>query len=338
MKNLYFTIFLFLTTLNMLGQKTVTIFLDDQNKKTDSLSATSKRTAIINDGIYTLIDKTISGETLNYCEYKSLQPIIEHGQAVHYRFPNEIYSKGNYRDGNLTGIWYYYQDNQIIDSADYTLASNYDKNTDCDISNFAKENGKTKKLIEDINKSLEAYLFSEYISPARTLNDLESFVMEIFFTINVDGKISCIEFQESLHKDIDFELIRLLKNFKYKGEIKEPLSMTCTFDTNDEVFVIVEEMPTFKGGDLNVFRAYVAENLKYPEEAAKNKIDGRVFVQFVVDRNGFVKDVFVVHGAHPALDAEAVRVIKNSPRWTPGKQRGKNVSVQFTFPVVFLIQ
>jgi TonB family protein len=78
--------------------------------------------------------------------------------------------------------------------------------------------------------------------------------------------------------------------------------------------------------------------LRYPEEAAKNKIGGRVFVQFVVNSSGIVKDVIVVRGAHPALNAEAVRVIKSSPKWTPGKQRGKNVNVQFTFPVIFIYQ
>jgi protein TonB len=82
----------------------------------------------------------------------------------------------------------------------------------------------------------------------------------------------------------------------------------------------------------------VAKTLKYPEIAAENGIQGKVFVQFAVNAKGEVTDVVVVRGVDPALDAEAVRVIKSSPKWAPGKQRGRPVKVQFTFPVVFVLQ
>lgn len=106
----------------------------------------------------------------------------------------------------------------------------------------------------------------------------------------------------------------------------------------EEVFVIVEDMPSFKGGDLNEFRNWVAKSLKYPEIAAENGIQGKVFVQFAVNAKGEVTDVIVVRGVDQALDQEAVRVIKSSPKWSPGKQRGRPVKVQFTFPVVFVLQ
>ena len=97
-------------------------------------------------------------------------------------------------------------------------------------------------------------------------------------------------------------------------------------------------MPKFQGGGKEKFREWIAKNLQYPPIAAENGISGRVFVQFAVNAQGEVVDVKVVRGVDPALDKEAVRVVKSSPRWTPGKQRGRPVKVQFTFPIVFVLQ
>ncbi|MFC2138663.1 energy transducer TonB, partial [Bacteroidota bacterium] len=105
-----------------------------------------------------------------------------------------------------------------------------------------------------------------------------------------------------------------------------------------EVFFIVEDMPTFMGGDQNEFRKYIQQNLKYPAVAAENGISGRVFVQFVVNEKGQVINAKVVRGVDPSLDKEALRVVMSSPKWTPGKQRGKPVRVAFTFPIVFVLQ
>lgn len=107
----------------------------------------------------------------------------------------------------------------------------------------------------------------------------------------------------------------------------------------EEVFFIVEDMPTFNGGDpATEFRKYIAQNLRYPEIAAENGISGRVIVQFAVDRTGQVVDAVVVRSIDPALDKEAIRVVMSSPKWTPGKQRGKAVKVLFTFPINFVLQ
>jgi protein TonB len=110
-------------------------------------------------------------------------------------------------------------------------------------------------------------------------------------------------------------------------------------EEDEEVaFIIVEDMPKFQGGDQNTFRSWIQSNLKYPEIAAENGISGRVFVNFVVNKNGEVVDAKVVRGVDPSLDQEALRVVRSSPRWEPGKQRGKPVKVQFTFPIVFVLQ
>jgi len=116
------------------------------------------------------------------------------------------------------------------------------------------------------------------------------------------------------------------------------------FDVSDEeqeeaeIFYIVEDMPSFKGEGLNGFRNWVIKNLQYPEIAAENGISGTVYVQFVVEPSGLVNKVTIMRGVDPALDKEAIRVVKTSPKWTAGKQRGKPVRVAFTFPIKFVLQ
>ena len=108
--------------------------------------------------------------------------------------------------------------------------------------------------------------------------------------------------------------------------------------TKDEpIFIIVEKMPVFKDGKgINAFRNWVIQQLVYPEEVKKNNIKGDVFVQFYVDTKGVVRDVKVVRSANPVLDAEAIRVVQESPVWEkPGYQRGVAVNVQYTIPVSF---
>lgn len=131
---------------------------------------------------------------------------------------------------------------------------------------------------------------------------------------------------DDLESDQDEEVQML--DFDVEGEEQEEA----------EIFFIVEDMPDFKGKGLNGFRNWVMENLEYPEIAAENGISGTVYVTFVVEPTGLVNKVTIVRGVDPALNKEAVRVVKTSPKWTPGKQRGKAVRVAFTFPIKFVLQ
>lgn len=103
-------------------------------------------------------------------------------------------------------------------------------------------------------------------------------------------------------------------------------------------FAIVEEKPKFQGGDQNTFTAWVFKNIVYPQIAAENGISGRVTLQFTVDSDGSVKDVVVIRGVDSSLDKEAVRVVRSSPKWQPGRQRNKPVKVRYTFPVIFQLR
>ena len=106
---------------------------------------------------------------------------------------------------------------------------------------------------------------------------------------------------------------------------------------DEELFFIVEEMPKFHGVGAEQFREWIADHLEYPKKAERKGISGKVFVQFIVNSQGEVTGATVVKSVHPDLDAEAIRVTESSPQWTPGKQRGRNVSVQFTFPINFVL-
>ena len=108
-------------------------------------------------------------------------------------------------------------------------------------------------------------------------------------------------------------------------------------DKSQKVFDVVDEMPEFPGGSNAMFE-YIAKNVKYPAEAEKAGIVGRVIATFVVDKDGSISNAKVVRSVHPALDAEALRLIKGMPKWTPGKQNGEAVSVKFTVPISFHLQ
>lgn len=105
----------------------------------------------------------------------------------------------------------------------------------------------------------------------------------------------------------------------------------------EKVFDMVEQMPQFPGGPSELMK-YIAEHMKYPNIAQENGTQGRVTCQFVVGSDGSVRDVNVLRGVDPYLDKEAIRVIKSMPKWIPGKQNGKAVSVKYTVPIIFRLQ
>ena len=108
-------------------------------------------------------------------------------------------------------------------------------------------------------------------------------------------------------------------------------------DASNKVYEVVEQMPSFPGGDAAMMK-YLAENIKYPVSAQKAKEQGRVVVQFIVEKDGAVTGVKTVRSVTPVLDAEAVRVIKAMPKWTPGRQGGQPVRVKYNVPVSFRLQ
>ncbi len=141
---------------------------------------------------------------------------------------------------------------------------------------------------------------------------------------NDDDLIETLEIENSdMNEDdiIDFSSI---------PEVAEP-------DDDAIIFINVQEMPEFPGG-MSALLRYIAKSVRYPVIAQENRVEGRVFVTFVVNSRGEVQDVEISRGVDPTLDKEAIRVIRTLPDWKPGKQRGKPVKVKYTVPINFMLQ
>ena len=123
-------------------------------------------------------------------------------------------------------------------------------------------------------------------------------------------------------------------------EIMEYVEVTEEEVVEEEAipFQLVEEKPSFQGGDANQFSKWVNSKLEYPEIAKENGVQGRVTLQFTVEKDGSVTKVKVLRGVDPSLDKEAERVVSMSPKWKPGKQRDRAVPVTYTFPVIFQLR
>ncbi len=118
-------------------------------------------------------------------------------------------------------------------------------------------------------------------------------------------------------------------------EIKEIANIAVEEEPEEEApFMVVEKMPEFPGGQAALMQ-YLQKNIKYPAVCRENNIQGRVLIQFIVNRDGTIVEPEVVKSVNPYLDKEALRVISGMPKWTPGEQRGKPVRVKFTVPVNF---
>ena len=137
--------------------------------------------------------------------------------------------------------------------------------------------------------------------------------------------------------DVDDRMIELLKEGIRNMDVNKEIS-GIQISPEAIPFQMVEVKPTFQGGDANTFSRWVNTNLVYPKEAAENKIQGRITLQFTVSETGKVTNVKVLRGVDSILDKEAVRVVELSPDWTPGKSNGRNVPVTYTFPVIFQLR
>ena len=143
----------------------------------------------------------------------------------------------------------------------------------------------------------------------------------------VEDDVEVEEIEINTEDDKDVEVV-----------IAPPVEAPVEEEEEEVIFMVVESMPEFPGGQQALFK-YLAENVKYPVIAQENGIQGRVICQFVVNKDGSIVDVVAVRSSgEPSLDKEAIRVIKSMPKWKPGKQRGKPVRVKYTVPVNFRLQ
>ena len=149
--------------------------------------------------------------------------------------------------------------------------------------------------------------------------------VEVLNVVEDDVEVETIEINTEDDKDVEVV-------------IAPPVEAPVEEEEEEVIFMVVESMPEFPGGQQALFK-YLAENVKYPVIAQENGIQGRVICQFVVNKDGSIVDVVAVRSSgEPSLDKEAIRVIKSMPKWKPGKQRGKPVRVKYTVPVNFRLQ
>ena len=137
---------------------------------------------------------------------------------------------------------------------------------------------------------------------------------------------------EKIETSVDFA------EFAEDVEIIQQVAVEEENIEDDQPFVKVEQMPSFMGGDLMTFRNWVQSKVRYPQIAQENNISGRVLLMFVIEKDGSLTNIQVLQTPDSSLSDEAIRILKTSPKWTPGKQRNQSVRVKYTLPIDFRIQ
>lgn len=149
---------------------------------------------------------------------------------------------------------------------------------------------------------------------------------EVLEIVENDAKVE----ESTIQASDDMETAVEVKYVPVEVEEEEPEEQT--------IFEVVEQMPEFPNGGMAGLMQFLSKNIKYPTIAQENGTQGRVTVQFVVNKDGSIVDAKVLRGVDPYLDKEALRVIGTMPKWKPGMQRGKPVRVKYTVPVMFRLQ
>ena len=190
----------------------------------------------------------------------------------------------------------------------------------------------TEKEVTKYEVSDTDFFFEEEIDIQQTTQETPPpppppAVQEVEVLNVVEDDVEVEEIEINTEDDKDVEVV-----------IAPPVEAPVEEEEEEVIFMVVETMPEFPGGQQALFK-YLGDNVKYPVIAQENGIQGRVICQFVVNKDGSIVDVVVVRSSgEPSLDKEALRVINSMPKWKPGKQRGKPVRVKYTVPVNFRLQ
>ena len=161
--------------------------------------------------------------------------------------------------------------------------------------------------------------------PAETQQQIKYVAPEVVDSIKPEEEVQLMTMDESVETVQDEEVVEVVE--VVEEEVQE-------YKPPEEVFVIVEEMPSFPGGTEALFK-FIYDNIEYPRDALENGIEGNVVVRFCVTYQGKIEQASVIRGIHPSLDAEAIRLINSLPAWNPGKQAGNPVNVWYTLRVQF---
>lgn len=217
------------------------------------------------------------------------------------------------------------------------------------------------------NHTLKQFLFANIQYPEKALQERIQGDIWVVFVIDSTGAINDMSVQEGINTECDAEVLRVLSLMpKWKPARKDQKNVTVWYgfsitftlpkeklstkiDTtthsiipsyigeNEEIpFVVVQKMPQFRGGTSKMYK-FISTNLRYPAEALEKKIEGNVFITFVVKKDGSIKDISISKSLGYGCDEEAIRLIKSMPKWRPGRQSGKNVPVRYSLPIRFTL-
>lgn len=175
----------------------------------------------------------------------------------------------------------------------------------------------------------------EFILPKADLPELPSEIMEMVNHVPPAPPVPKFEIVEQIPEVPSGDLDALLAA-DLESEASVNQNMKMMYDNLTEIFVVVEEPPVYPGGHEAMLE-FLSENIRYPSAARHDGIQGAVYLTFVINPDGTVSNVTVLRGVHYLLDEEALRVIRSMPAWTPGRQSGSAVKVQFTMPVRFTL-
>ena len=153
---------------------------------------------------------------------------------------------------------------------------------------------------------------------------------------NIENNIPLINNTEEYQNEVVAEIPPVLKKEEPQIKVKEEREIEVE-DEDETIYQVVENQPEFPGGTAALMQ-FLSKNVKYPENSQENGVQGRVIVQFVVNKDGTIVDPVVSRSVDPYLDKEAIRVVSSMPKWKPGMQRGKPVRVRYTLPVAFKLQ
>lgn len=346
-----------------------------------------KKVTPLNDGSYSIEHYTNDTITAIRGFLSQTNPEVRHGKFEFYNEDGKTLVSGEYFEDVPIGEWIYLDDSEdTLIVIDYNPVWDYlDREAmgvDYDLSTLDSLKRKEKRsmfsdgtfsVVEEMptfNGGDPQFEFSrhvreELITPIWPSLFLTGRSVSTRFLIDTEGMVHSPNIITSYSPDLAIEALRILYesppwepgkingfpvnvwqnwNFVFAKQHLTRIQSDSQSDSiylpefDDAVFYIVEEMPLFNGGDPALeFRKFIAQNLQYPISAAENGEQGRVIVQFAVNPYGEVENAIIVRSVTPALDREAIRVVTSSPPWTPGKQRGENVTVIFTFPINFVL-
>lgn len=192
------------------------------------------------------------------------------------------------------------------------------------------------------------YINKNIVKPDTVLTDSPFTTVYLEFVIEQDGTIGYVNAIEGYGDEFSAEVVRVFKTLsKWEpGIIKRKSKrvravIELVVDTgkgyDDEIFQVVESMPKFPGGDIELQR-YLARTITYPINARNNGMQGRVYISFVVEVDGSITNIVLLRGVCEDINNEALRVVRKMPKWIPGTQKGKPVRVQFNLPIRFVLQ